>query len=90
MVKQTQTIPRQQPTNCLSVFDHFVGLALKRLNHGPQTRFPEHFEGLLEFPFRLYVFSRSNIDMIDYTYITLRKYPRVLIYEYKTQYCIVY
>ena len=21
----------QQPTNCLSVFDHFVGLALKRL-----------------------------------------------------------
>ena len=22
-----QTIRRQQPTNCLSVFDHFVGLA---------------------------------------------------------------
>ena len=31
MVKQTQTIRRQQPTNCLSVFDHFVGLALKGL-----------------------------------------------------------
>ena len=31
MVKHTQTIRRQQPTNCLSVFDHFVGLALKRL-----------------------------------------------------------
>ena len=31
MVKQTQTICRQQPTNCLSVFDHFVGLALKSL-----------------------------------------------------------
>ena len=29
MVKHTQTIRRQQPTNCLSVFDHFVGLALK-------------------------------------------------------------
>ena len=31
MVKHTQTIRRQQPTNCLSVFDHFVGLALKGL-----------------------------------------------------------
>ena len=28
MVKHTQAI---QPTNCLSVFDHFVGLALKDL-----------------------------------------------------------
>ena len=27
MVKQTQLIRRQQPTNCLSVFDHFVKLA---------------------------------------------------------------
>ena len=32
MVKHTQTICRQQPTNCLSVFDHFVGLGLKRWN----------------------------------------------------------
>ena len=31
MVKHTQTIRRQQPTNCLSVFDHFVGLALNGL-----------------------------------------------------------
>ena len=31
MVKQTQTISRQQPTNCFSVFDHFVGLAFKGL-----------------------------------------------------------
>ena len=31
MVKHTQTIRRQQPTNCLSVFDHFVGLPLKGL-----------------------------------------------------------
>ena len=31
MVKHTQTIGRQQPTNCLSVFDHFVRLMLKRL-----------------------------------------------------------
>ena len=27
----TQTIRRQQPTNYLSLFDHFVGLALKGL-----------------------------------------------------------
>ena len=31
MVKQTQTIRRQKPTNGLSVFDHFVGLTLKGL-----------------------------------------------------------
>ena len=33
MVKHTQTIRRQQPTNCLSLFDHFVGLALKGLSN---------------------------------------------------------
>ena len=32
MVKHTQTIRRQKPANSLSVFDHFVGLALKVLN----------------------------------------------------------
>ena len=31
LVKYTQTIRRQQPTNCLSVFDHFEGLGLKGL-----------------------------------------------------------
>ena len=31
MIKHTQTICRQQPTKCLSVFDHLVGLALKGL-----------------------------------------------------------
>ena len=31
MVKHTETIPRQHPANYLSVFDHFVGLALKKL-----------------------------------------------------------
>ena len=31
MAKHTQTICRQQPTNCLTVFDHFVGLAFKGL-----------------------------------------------------------
>ena len=32
MVKHTQTIRRQIATNCLSVFDHFVKLALKLLS----------------------------------------------------------
>ena len=31
MVKHTQTICRLLPTNCFSVSDHFVGLALKGL-----------------------------------------------------------
>ena len=32
MVKHTQTTRRLQATNCLSVFDNFVGLAIKGLN----------------------------------------------------------
>ena len=32
IAKRTQTICRLLPTNCLSAFDHFVGLALKRLS----------------------------------------------------------
>ena len=31
MPEHTQTICRQKPTNCLIVFDNFVGLALKGL-----------------------------------------------------------
>ena len=31
MVKHIQTIRRQKAADCLSVFDHFVGLALKEL-----------------------------------------------------------
>ena len=31
MVKHTQTVCQEQPTNCLSVFDHFMGLGLKGL-----------------------------------------------------------
>ena len=32
MVKHIQIIRWQQPSNCLSVFDHFVGLSLKGLS----------------------------------------------------------
>ena len=31
MVRHTQIIRWQKPTNCMSVFDHFVGLTLKKL-----------------------------------------------------------
>ena len=31
ILKHTQTIRRQQPKKCLSMFDHFVELALKGL-----------------------------------------------------------
>ena len=31
MVKPTQTIRKQQPMNCLSMFDYFVGFALRGL-----------------------------------------------------------
>ena len=31
MVKHTEAIRQHLPTNCFSVFDHFVGLALKEL-----------------------------------------------------------
>ena len=34
MVKYTQVIRRQKPTNRLSVFDHFMELALKGLTSG--------------------------------------------------------
>ena len=33
MAKHPKAILRQKPTNCLTVFDDFVGLALKRVKH---------------------------------------------------------
>ena len=39
MVRHTQTIRRLLPTNCLSVFDHFSGLALKELKRIIQTKY---------------------------------------------------
>ena len=38
MLKHTQTIRPQKPTNCLSVFDYFVGLALKGLSMTYQSK----------------------------------------------------
>ena len=41
MVKHTQTIRRLLATNCLSVFGHFLGLALKRLKLGKSQNWVE-------------------------------------------------
>ena len=40
MAKHIQTIRWQQPTNCLSVFKHFVRLALKGLRKHPPSHPP--------------------------------------------------
>ena len=52
MVKHTQTIRRLLPTNCLSVFDYFVGLAHKGL--GLDAPYVRLFYVDLVFPFLLY------------------------------------
>ena len=47
MVKHTQNIRRQHPTNCLSVFDHFVRLAIKGLSfalHFKDPRFNQEVD----------------------------------------------
>ena len=51
MVKHTQAIRRLLPKNCLNVFDHFVGLALKGLNK-------TNFSGSREFDFK---YSRTDM-----------------------------
>ena len=52
MVKNTQRIRRQQPTNCLSVIEHSVGLALKGLksldDHESVLRNSAEIKGHLE------------------------------------------
>ena len=69
MAKHTQTIRQLLSTNCLSVFDHFVGLALKGLNDilQKQTAFTGktsseislcskfRFEGFQHVPFQLFI-----------------------------------
>ena len=44
MVKHNQTIRPHQPTNCLSVFDHFVGLVLKELTTANGERIQNHVD----------------------------------------------
>ena len=71
MVRHTQTIRGQQPTNCLSLFGHFMGLALRgRIfglksflklmhpllsSHSESTHIKQAFEG--EFPKALHILN---------------------------------
>ena len=55
MIKHTQTIRRMLPTNCLRVFDHFVGSALKGLTH----------KGLPNTPVTPEMKSFENISILD-------------------------
>ena len=71
MVKHTQTIHRLLPTNCLRVFDHILGLALKglRLTHfrpipgvsmkSSGNRRAFCFQGILKKNFGLIALSKS-------------------------------
>ena len=70
MVKHTQTIRRQQPTNGLSVFDHFVGLAVKVIRFF-QTNIelinPFHATGFFLYPIlirppNLYLWERYETE----------------------------
>ena len=57
MVKHTQTIRWLLPTNCLSVFDHFVELALKGLKNYSDFHFtPSDFFTLQDL---------NNADIFD-------------------------
>ena len=63
MVKHTQTIRLQQSTICLSVFDHFVGLARKQLNSATQVVNVRQ-EQSITITFELYNILASNKNVI--------------------------
>ena len=60
MVKHTQTIRRLLPLNCLSVFEHFVGLALKRLRPC-QRSMMDHFAKNVNGFLLLTIFVKSSM-----------------------------
>ena len=54
MVKYTRAIRRLLPTNCLSVFDHFVGLGFKGSSVYGETFYKDNFEPVIVFAKVLY------------------------------------
>ena len=68
MVKHTQTICRQQPTNCVIVFDHFVRLALEGLMSWPYLFFlyPYLFRKILG----ILILTSPNLQMFTRKYFT--------------------
>ena len=62
MVKHTQTIRRQHATNCLSVFDHFVGLALQGLKEMKE----DLLKNLLTNPSFFILYQISLVNPLSY------------------------
>ena len=56
MVKHTQAMRLQQPTNCLSVFDHFVGLVLKGLKIPLFLKYLCHLRDVTSLLFKMFNF----------------------------------
>ena len=72
MVKYTQTIHRQHPTNCLSVLDHFVGLALKGLSNLAMVRI---FQNKEIWNPSLLLTSRTIHEFFSRQLVNLRFFP---------------
>ena len=62
MVKHTQKFVGQQPMNCLSVLDHFVGRVLKRLS-SPLQYIPV-FKQYRVHPFRTYTTFSEKLTFL--------------------------
>ena len=72
MVKHTQTIRRLLPTNCLSVLDHFVGLALKSLlSNKYNNTFSASFSDSILIP--LSNLKKRKTDMVTQSVFTCSK-----------------
>ena len=75
MVKHTQTIGRQKPTNGLSEFDHFVELALKRLREWVMSIAKRVFyENYWRIPLQKFIFSKVW-DLQKSVFIIIGKFP---------------
>ena len=57
MVKHTQAVRWQEPTNYFSVFDHFIGLALKEYSQGKSTQM---LTKIMNIGINIWVVSTSN------------------------------
>ena len=90
MIKHTQTIWRQQSTNCLSVFDHFVGLALKGLtSRGVFMALPNIYD---------VIFYARNLLNIYYGTFSLQKIlvafsdllsTKLFLHLFKSYFCFI-
>ena len=65
MVKHTQTIRPQQLTNCLSVFDHYVWLALKNDLKMDSWLHPQKTHGHLSRRFKEIFFAAATAEGLE-------------------------